>query len=342
MSFDRKDWHRARDHFSNAIQYAELAPQLLLRRAWCSYYMGDMYEAIADAGKALRLETENIPALELRGGAYYVLGEFEMAMNHYRSALKSDPEHKGCKEGYRLVKKITGSLDKASKAMAGRDFNSAIKHFNSVIDIDPQHRMTVPKSRLQLAEAHMSLKQFAEAKKNAQAAIDFDGNSAEAYRVYGKVHLEAEEFEEAVQKMRRARELNENDEGIADDLRRAEAALKQSKQKDYYKILGVSRRATEKEIKKAYREKALEWHPDKHSGEEEKEKAEKQFQLIAEAYEILSDEDKRQRYDRGEDVTGQEGHGGGGGPHGFNPFQHFQQHMGGFQHGQQHFFHFGG
>ena len=45
-----------------------------------------------------------------------------------------------------------------------------------------------------------------------------------------------------------------------------------------------------KEIKKAYRDQALQWHPDKHSGEEEKEIAEKKFQLVAEAYEILSDE----------------------------------------------------
>jgi DnaJ family protein C protein 3 len=47
---------------------------------------------------------------------------------------------------------------------------------------------------------------------------------------------------------------------------------------------------------------ALVWHPDKHTGEEEKEKAEKQFQLIAEANEILSDDEKRGKYDRGEDV----------------------------------------
>ena len=56
--------------------------------------------------------------------------------------------------------------------------------------------------------------------------------------------------------------------------------MKQSKQKDYYKILGVPRRANAKAIKKAYREKALEWHPDKHKGDDQKEKAEKQFQLV--------------------------------------------------------------
>ena len=88
----------------------------------------------------------------------------------------------------------------------------------------------------------------------------------------------------------------------------------------------VPRNAEAKAIKKAYREQALKWHPDKHSGPEEKEIAEKQFQLIAEAYEVLSDEEKRKAYDRGEDVFPNQGGGGGGGGHNFQHFQH-----GGFQ-----------
>lgn len=64
--------------------------------------------------------------------------------------------------------------------------------------------------------------------------------------------------------------------------------------------MGVSRTATEKEIKRAYRKLALIHHPDKHK-EEDKEKAVKQFQELGEAYEVLSDPEKRSKYDRGED-----------------------------------------
>ena len=73
---------------------------------------------------------------------------------------------------------------------------------------------------------------------------------------------------------------------VEEELRKAEAALKQSKQKDYYKILGIPRSADKKVVKKAYRELALLWHPDKHNGEDEKAKAEQKFQLIAEAHEV--------------------------------------------------------
>src|SRR5687768_17359221 len=81
---------------------------------------------------------------------------------------------------------------------------------------------------------------------------------------------------------------------------------------DYYEILEISREATPDEIKKAYRKKALQFHPDKNPGDS---KAEKKFKEISEAYEVLSDEKKRQIYDRygKEAVSGAAaGHGAGG------------------------------
>ena len=65
--------------------------------------------------------------------------------------------------------------------------------------------------------------------------------------------------------------------------------------KDYYEILGVSKNATAAEIKKAYRKKALEYHPDKNPGDKE---AEEKFKEAAQAYEILGDEQKRAQYDQ--------------------------------------------
>ena len=64
---------------------------------------------------------------------------------------------------------------------------------------------------------------------------------------------------------------------------------------DYYEILGISKNATTAEVKKAYRKKAIEFHPDKNPGDA---KAEEMFKTAAEAYEVLSDQDKRARYDR--------------------------------------------
>ena len=86
--------------------------------------------------------------------------------------------------------------------------------------------------------------------------------------------------------------------------------------RDYYEVLGVSKNATADELKKAYRKKAIEYHPDRQQGktEEEKKAAEEKFKEAAEAYEVLSDPDKRARYDQfGHSMGNAGGFGGAGG-----------------------------
>lgn len=80
--------------------------------------------------------------------------------------------------------------------------------------------------------------------------------------------------------------------------------------RDYYEVLGVGRQAGEDEIKKAYRKAALQFHPDKNPGDAQ---AEEKFKEAAEAYEILSNADKRARYDRFGHQGVDQGMGGGGG-----------------------------
>jgi hypothetical protein len=77
----------------------------------------------------------------------------------------------------------------------------------------------------------------------------------------------------------------------------AAASKKQFFSDDYYTVLGLNKRAKPKDIKKAYRKLALQYHPDKVSNEE-KEEAEKIFVSVSEAYAILSDEEKRKIYDK--------------------------------------------
>ncbi len=87
------------------------------------------------------------------------------------------------------------------------------------------------------------------------------------------------------------------------------------KMKNPYDVLEIEKNADEKEIKKAYRRLAFEWHPDKNSHRIQE--AEEKFKEISEAYQILTDKDKRERYDRFGTLDENEMGGGGGG----NPFQ---------------------
>lgn len=94
--------------------------------------------------------------------------------------------------------------------------------------------------------------------------------------------------------------------------------------RDYYDILGVSKSASDAELKSAYRKMALKWHPDRN--QDKKEEAERQFKEINEAYQVLSDPKKKQMYDQlGHSAFEQSGGGAAGG--GGNPF------AGGFRQG---------
>lgn len=100
---------------------------------------------------------------------------------------------------------------------------------------------------------------------------------------------------------------------------------------DYYEILGISKNASPEEIKKAYRKKAIEYHPDKNPGNKE---AEEKFKKAAEAYEVLSDADKKARYDQFGHAAFENGGGfQGGGMNMDDIFSHFGDIFGG---------HFGG
>lgn len=106
-----------------------------------------------------------------------------------------------------------------------------------------------------------------------------------------------------------------------------------AQKRDYYEVLGVSRNATAEEIKKAYRKKAIEYHPDKNPGDKD---AEEKFKEAAEAYEVLGDANKRARYDQfgHAGVGGAAGGGFGGGMSMDDIFSQFGDifggHFGGF------------
>jgi len=171
----------------------------------------------------------------------------------------------------------------------------------------------------------MKLKEFKDALADCDKAIQINENYAKAFLRRGEIKMELGEYEEATRDFNQCHQLDPN-LGARQRIKDAEKEAKKAARKDYYKILGVEKTAGDDEIKKAYKKLALRWHPDKNGQDEEtRAAAEIKFKDINEAYSVLSDQQKKQRYDSGVDLDDMGGFGGGG----FDPNVIFQTFFGG-------------
>ena len=143
------------------------------------------------------------------------------------------------------------------------------------------------------------LKDYTSAISDCTRAVTLDPTYLKARKTKARALGESGDWEAAVREYKAIGDTNPSEPNIQKDVRAAELELKKSKRKDYYKILGVEKDAGDNEIKKAYRKLAIVHHPDKNP---ENEDAAEKFKEIGEAYECLSDSQKRARYDSGEDL----------------------------------------
>jgi len=183
-------------------------------------------------------------------------------------------------------------------------------------DYDQNWDHVKPKLFLLKCKALYNSKQTDKAIEICQKAYDLDGN-VEAIKLKGEAHLIKEEYEEASRAFQKA--VDGGDHSAHDGLNRARKLEKMAKRKDYYKILGIDRSASERDIKVNAKKLILKYHPDKlHGTEEEKKIGSKKYYDIVEAYEVLSDQEKKEKYDRGDDIDERQqfNNGGGGNPFG--------------------------
>lgn len=133
-------------------------------------------------------------------------------------------------------------------------------------------------------------------------AIGLNPKSLPALLYNSQVALDEDRFDDAIRALNTAKEHHPQSKDVQELLQKASVLQKRSKQKDYYKVLGVSREADERAIKRAYRQLTKQHHPDKALSQGvTKEEAERKMAGINEAYEVLSDPETRTQYDNGVD-----------------------------------------
>ncbi|KAF2704166.1 DnaJ-domain-containing protein [Pleomassaria siparia CBS 279.74] len=350
------DWETCVTQAGVAIMVAGAAYDIRKTRAHCRLEKGEVVEGIADLQHMLQMRTgDTQPHLQSSALAFYSLGETDKGIKYIASCLQSDPDSKACMKLRRREKNLEKELKKVRQFFEKRQFASAAKLLIHRSEEDPGlmkeikddfkdykeagyiHQNSPEGLYANLVdmtcEAYVEMNNIKKATPYCTEALAINPNS-----LYGLLHeaqrqIDADDFEGAIRTLDGAKEHHPQHNKIQDLLQKAHKLLKRSKQNDYYKTLGVSRDAGDREIKKAYRKLTKIYHPDKAGNNGiSPEEAQKKMAAINDAYEILSDPELKARFDNGDDPNNPEQQG--------SPFQGSPFGQG--QGGQQFFFRQGG
>ncbi|KAF1843608.1 DnaJ-domain-containing protein [Cucurbitaria berberidis CBS 394.84] len=333
---DKGDWESCVSHAGTAIVVAGAAYDIRKTRARCRFEKGEVVEGISDLQHLLQINTGDIePHLQSSAMAFYSLGETEKGLKHIAQCLQSDPDSKACMKLRRREKNLEKDLKKVRSFFERRQFATASKllidrgeenpgllkevkqDFQDYIESGYIYKNS-PQGLYQnlvemTCEAYVEMNNLKKGTPYCTEALHLNPNSLHGLLHKAQRQLDADEFEDCVRTLEHAKEHHQHQK-LEELHQKAHTLLKRSKTKDYYKVLGVDRDANEREIKKAYRKLSKIYHPDKASAQNiTPEDAQKKMASVNEAYEVLSDPELKERFDRGDDPNSNEQQG--------NPFQ---------------------
>jgi DnaJ family protein C protein 3 len=202
----RGQWDLAVANFDKALSLIEQNYDYVFMKAQAEYNLGDYYGTVSDTGKILKAHSKHIEAYELRGMAYFRLGEHDTAVIHYREGLKLDPEHKGCKAAHKTAKALMKKEKRGDDAANAGKHQSAVDYWWEAINLDTTHRAFARPTLLKIVKSLSALDSHKEATKIAQEYID-EEPTIDGYFALGDAQIDAEMFQQAVNTFREAAEF---------------------------------------------------------------------------------------------------------------------------------------
>ncbi|KAI8926426.1 hypothetical protein BC831DRAFT_456653 [Entophlyctis helioformis] len=337
-----KNCQGAIEPLNGLIGLSPLSFDLRVARGDCFLELGDKEMAINDYKRCVKIKPDRTTLYIKLASLHLSLGETAESLTNAKECLRLDPDQKECKRHFRRLKKLEKGLSRLDANAEKNKWRDVIAQLfgedelNAEIDAIGAQQLKI-KAYTHACKAYSGLRKDVEAITWCSKVLELDRDNVDALVARGEAYTNKEDFHEAIGDFQRAYELNRNDPRIVEGYNKAQKLLKRAGIRDYYKILAVRRDASQREIKKAFRKLAQEWHPDKYSGDLTPEQVQKKMSEINQAYEVLSNEELRARYDNGDDPN--DPHQGREGGNPFGGAQFFQGGGGGFPGGG---FQFGG
>ena len=338
----KRNWDECVTQASAAIMTAVGALDLRNLRVRCRFEKGEVTEALSDLSAIQTLNTGATEApIQVAAMTFYSLGELDRGYEAVKKCLRNDPDSKSCNRLFKKQKKIQKALKKAEELEGKRAFSALTKTLSTTSEEDEglidsikedmreyrQENIIHPKAPEDLltkvlymtCNAFMEMNNYRKAQPFCTDLLAHDHHALPGLLHKAQAQLDADDFEGAIHTLNAARDApgGQQNQKVQGLMQKAQKLLKQSKTKDYYKVLELQRDASDKDIRKSFRRLSKINHPDKVTNPEARPAAEKKMAAINEAYEVLSDPDLKQRYDNGDDPNDPMA----GRPEGGNPFQ---------------------
>jgi len=246
--------------------------------------------------------------LRLSNLLFYSLNDATSALNTIKKCLHQDPENKACKKDFRMLKNASKSLTQLHSFIDRQQWHQAINILitegfleqikASYSQLKKDHTLP-PKSpgRLLAQLEEWTCQSFSTLKKSnlalphCNSALELNPESIPSLLSKSQILLTDESYDQAIQLLNKANEITGGqNQQVRQQLDRAQRLLRQSKKRDYYKILGVPRDADSKTIRKAYRDLSKKYHPDKYRGDLDADAISRKMAEINSAYEVLTNE----------------------------------------------------
>lgn len=237
----------------------------------------------------------------LKGIIELYSGDSAKAKKHFTEGLQLDPDHSKCKQCLNKSKKCEKLKEEGNELVKSNKFAEAEAKYTEAINLDPFNKKLNSIIYSNRALTFMKRKQNLKALDDLNKSLELNPNYTKSLMRRAEVNMEREDYSAAIHDYGKIQQLDPS-ANLKAKIQEARKKQKVTKKKDYYAILGVAKTATQDEIKKAYKKLALKYHPDRNStkSDAEKDEATKKFKDIAEAHGVLSDKDKRKKYDLGQ------------------------------------------
>jgi len=229
----------------------------------------------------------------------------EQGQRLLKEALSLDPDHAEAQALRKRLRALSSKHAEMKESMDSREFEKGQLVIDGMLELCPDSPVMLAALYCERAKACMRLKDWRGVLKDVGQATYRNHSLVQPYLYRAQAMQALERHEDAVKELESLISWHPV-ESVYHKLEEAKFLLRKHKRKNYYEVLGVPSVASQLEIKKAYRERAAEWHPDKksHLDEAARKNAEEMFKVISEAYEVLTDPVKKELYEKGYDLEG--------------------------------------